>query len=158
MSTTKTLANCTLKEFLQQANRIRKEVETLFKAAKIKDIRKHLPVFKGDETPEEKAEMVKEQGEKNLSDIYKTRASFYSTEGSSLCIRAMIFMAMQYSGGKKKILAGRNAHKTLLSALALCDIQADWLYGDDLYSCNITASELEKSLECMLRVPIISEI
>lgn len=69
MSTTKTLANCTLKEFLQQANRIRKDVETLFKAAKIKDIRKHLPVFKGDETPEEKAEMVKEQGKKNLSDI-----------------------------------------------------------------------------------------
>lgn len=69
MSITKTLANCTLKEFLQQANRIRKEVETLFKAAKIKDIRKHLPVFKGDETPEEKAEMIKEQGKKNLSDI-----------------------------------------------------------------------------------------
>ena len=69
MSTTKTLANCTLKEFLQQANRIRKEVEALFKAAKIKDIRKHLPAFKGDETPEEKAEMVKEQGKKNLSDI-----------------------------------------------------------------------------------------
>lgn len=69
MSTTKTLANCTLKEFLQQANRIRKEVETLFKAAKIKDIRKHLPVFKGDETPEEKAEMINEQGKKNLSDI-----------------------------------------------------------------------------------------
>lgn len=69
MSTTKTLANCTLKEFLQQANRIRKDVETLFKAAKIKDIRKHLPVFKGDETPEEKAEIVKEQGKKNLSDI-----------------------------------------------------------------------------------------
>ena len=35
----------------------------------IEDIRKHLPVFKGDETPEEEAEMVKEQGKKNLSDI-----------------------------------------------------------------------------------------
>lgn len=69
MSTTKSLANCTLKEFLQQANRIRKEVEALFKAAKIKDIRKHLPVFKGDETPEEKMEMINEQGKKNLSDI-----------------------------------------------------------------------------------------
>lgn len=94
------------------------------------------------------ADGIIRDSEKNLSDIYNTRASFYSTEGSSLCIRAMIFMAMQYSGGKKKILAGRNAHKTLLSALALCDIQADWLYGGDLYSCNITASELEKSLEC----------
>ena len=86
------------------------------------------------------------ESEKNLSDIYNTRASFYSTEGSSLCIRAMIFMAMQYSDGKKKILAGRNAHKTLLSALALCDIDADWLYGDDLYSGNITASDLENAL------------
>lgn len=86
------------------------------------------------------------ESEKNLSDIYNTRASFYSTEGSSLCIRAMIFMAMQYSDGRKKILAGRNAHKTLLSALALCDLEADWLYGEDLYSCNITASDLEKAL------------
>ena len=59
----------------------------------------------------------------------------------------MIFMAMQYSDGKKKILAGRNAHKTLLSALSLCDLDVDWLYGDDLYSCNITSSDLEKALE-----------
>lgn len=87
------------------------------------------------------------ESEKNLSDIYDTRASFYSTDGSSLCIRAMIFMAMQYADGRKKILAGRNSHKTLLSALALCDLEADWLYGDDLYSCSITASDLEKALE-----------
>lgn len=86
------------------------------------------------------------ESEKNLSDIYGTRASFYSTEGSSLCIRAMIFMAMQYAHGKKKILAGRNAHKTLLSALALCDAEADWLYGDSLYSCNITPEALDKAL------------
>lgn len=86
------------------------------------------------------------ESEKNLSYIYKTRASFYSTEGSSLCIRAMVFLAMQYSGGKKKILAGRNAHKSFLSALALCDVEADWLYGDNLYSCNITAEALDKAL------------
>ena len=88
------------------------------------------------------------ESEKNLTDIYNTRASFYSTEGSSLCIRAMVFMAMQYADGKKKILAGRNAHKTFLSALALCDLEADWLYGSDLYSCKITADELDKALEC----------
>ena len=87
------------------------------------------------------------ESEKNLTDIYNTRASFYSTEGSSLCIRAMIFMAYQYSRGRKKILAGRNAHKTLLSALALCDIEADWIYGDDLYSCKISPEELDKKLD-----------
>ena len=86
------------------------------------------------------------ESEKNLSDIYNTRASFYSTEGSSLCIRAMVFLAMQHANGKKKILAGRNAHKSFLSALALCDVDADWLYGDDLYSCKITPEALDKAL------------
>lgn len=87
------------------------------------------------------------ESEKNLSAIYDTRASFYSTEGSSLCIRAMVFLAMQYGNGKKKILAGRNAHKSFLSALALCDADVDWLYGDNLYSCNITAEKLDAALE-----------
>ena len=82
-----------------------------------------------------------------LSDIYNTRASFYSTEGSSLCIRAMVFLSKQYSGTKKKLLAGRNAHKSFVSALALCDAEADWLYGEDLYSCNITPALVEASLK-----------
>ena len=92
------------------------------------------------------ADGIISESEKNLTDIYNTRASFYSTEGSSLCIRTMIYLAQQYSGGKKKILAGRNAHKTLLSALALCDVEADWLHGSDLYSCNVTADMLEEEL------------
>ena len=92
------------------------------------------------------ADGIIHDSEKNLSNIYNTRASFYSTEGSSLCIRAMIFMAMQYSDGKKKILAGRNAHKTFLSALALCDVEADWLFGEDLYSCKVSPEELDRAL------------
>ena len=86
------------------------------------------------------------ESERNLSQIFGTRASFYSTEGSSLCIRAMVFLAKQYSKGRKKILAGRNAHKSFLSALSLCDVEADWLYGDSLYSCNITSQKLEAAL------------
>ncbi len=92
------------------------------------------------------AEGIIAESEKNLSYIYNTRASFYSTEGSSLCIRAIVYLAMQYSDGKKKILAGRNAHKSFLSAIALCDADVDWLYGDNLYSCNITAKDLEQAL------------
>ena len=66
---TKTLANCTLKEFLKQANRIRHEVEDLFTAANIKEIRKNIPTFTGEETEEEKAEIIRQQGRKNISDI-----------------------------------------------------------------------------------------
>ena len=66
---TKTLANCTVKEFLKQANRIRHEVEDLFKVANIKEIRKNIPTFTGEETEEEKAEIIRRQGRKNISDI-----------------------------------------------------------------------------------------
>lgn len=66
---TKTLANCTLKEFLKQANKIRHEVEDLFTVANIKEIRKNIPTFTGEETEEEKAEIIRQQGRKNISDI-----------------------------------------------------------------------------------------
>lgn len=66
---TKTLANCTLKEFLKQANRIRHEVEDLFTVANIREIRKNIPTFTGEETEEEKAEIIRRQGRKNISDI-----------------------------------------------------------------------------------------
>lgn len=66
---TKTLANCTLKEFLKQANKIRHEVEGLFIAADIKNIRQKIPKFTGEETEKEKAEIIRNQGKKNLSEI-----------------------------------------------------------------------------------------
>lgn len=65
----KTLANCTLKEFLKQVNKIRHEVEDLFTTANIKEIRKNIPTFSGKETEEEKAEIIRQQGRKNISDI-----------------------------------------------------------------------------------------
>lgn len=65
----KTLANCTVKEFLKQINKIRHEVEDLFTAANIKEIRKNIPTFSGEETEEQKAEIIREQGRKNISDI-----------------------------------------------------------------------------------------
>ena len=65
----KTLANCNLKEFLQQANKIRHKAADFYEIIGISDIRKIMPVFKGNETPEEKAKMLNEQGKKNLSAI-----------------------------------------------------------------------------------------
>ncbi len=76
--------------------------------------------------------------------------TYYSTEGSSQCIRAMLHLAMQSakSNGKKPlILAGRNAHKAFLSAAALVDFDIEWLYGNDSYlSCEITAEEVEEKI------------
>lgn len=84
--------------------------------------------------------------------------TFYSTEGSSLCIRAMLFLALknrENQTGRPFVLAGRNAHKSFLSAVGLLDIDVKWLYPDqfDSYlSCFVTAKTVEKALcECEIK-------
>lgn len=77
--------------------------------------------------------------------------TLYSTEGSSLCIRAMLLLALQNcckAGERLRVLAGRNAHKTFLGACALLDLDVDWLTGDGSYlSCNLTAAQVEAAIE-----------
>lgn len=76
--------------------------------------------------------------------------TYYSTEGSSLCIRAMLYLTALYAkhkGERTTVLAGRNAHKTFLSVVALLDIDVEWLYPEQnssYVSCPITAGYLEK--------------
>ena len=99
------------------------------------------------------------ESEKNASALFGSE-TFYSTEGSSLCIRAMVYMLSLYAkeiGRKPLILSGRNAHKTFLSALALTDTDVFWIYPkkDESYlSCSVTASELEDIFKNSSELPI----
>ena len=74
--------------------------------------------------------------------------TFYSTEGSSLCIRAMLYLVALHArsrGHRPRILAGRNVHKSFVSAVALLDIAVSWLYprAEEAYlSWTVTPSEL----------------
>ena len=65
----KTLANCTLKEFLQQTNKIRHKAADFYNIIGITDIRKTMPTLTGKETPEEAEKKRIEQGKKNISAI-----------------------------------------------------------------------------------------
>ncbi len=87
------------------------------------------------------------ESEEIASDIFGC-PTFYSTEGSSQCIRAMVHLAMLWAkrqGRKPVIAAGRNAHKAFLSAAALLDVDVRWLYGrqDSYLSCHLTVEDLE---------------
>ena len=85
--------------------------------------------------------------------------TFYSCEGSSLSIRAMIRLIGEYAyskGERPFILAGRNAHKSFLSAIALLDVETQWLYPtkqESYLSCAVTAQDLEKTLSSMQVAP-----
>ena len=54
MAEIKTLANCSLREFLAQTNKIRKDAAEFLELTKISKIRQHVPAFTGEETEEEK--------------------------------------------------------------------------------------------------------
>lgn len=85
--------------------------------------------------------------------------TFYSAEGSSLCIRAMLYLVAQYSKTRKdkcKILATRNAHKVFLNTAALLDIEIEWIYpacGETYLSCSVDPARLEKALESSAAKP-----
>ena len=69
------------------------------------------------------AEGIIEESQNNVSALFSTKATFYSCEGSSLCIRAMLYLALIASGKKsRRVVAARNVHKTFLSATALLDL------------------------------------
>lgn len=92
--------------------------------------------------------IIKESRE-NASRLFKSGASFYSTEGSSLSIRAMLYLILMHAKGEGKrplILAARNAHKVFSSASALLDIDIDWILpksGDSLISCTVEPDRLD---------------
>ena len=128
--------------------------------AKKEVLRLHMPGHKGlgdvekyDITEIEGADVlynakgIIKESEDNASSLFGTAKTLYSTEGSSLCIRAMLFLAKLY-GKKPLIAAGRNAHKAFMSAAALCDFEVDWLCPENagVISCEITPGFLENYL------------
>ena len=77
--------------------------------------------------------------------------TFYSCEGSSLCIRAMLYLILSYAkdmGRGARVLAARNAHKTFIGAAALLGIEVDWMVGSGSYlSSAITAEDVAEYLD-----------
>ncbi len=99
------------------------------------------------------------ESRKNASALFGSKDTYYSTEGSSLCIRAMLYLVKLYAlqnGKNPLIFAGRNAHKVFMTASALLDIRVQWLsnFEDNLLSCNITAQYLDKVLCSAAEKPV----
>ena len=98
------------------------------------------------------ADGIIRQSEENASELFGC-PTFYSTEGSSQCIRAMLYLAALHAKGQGKrplIAAGRNAHKTFLTGAALLDLDVRWLYPKEVgsyLSCGLTARDVEAVLE-----------
>ena len=97
------------------------------------------------------AEGVIAESECNAAELFGAGATFYSCEGATLPIKAMLALAVQNApknGTRPRILATRNAHKSFLYGCGLLDIDVDWLYGNGthLCECRVDAEELNAAL------------
>ena len=101
------------------------------------------------------AEGIIAQSEANATGLFGSGRTVFSTEGSSQCIRAMLYLALtnRSKGAKPVVVAARNVHKAFVYACALLDLDVVWLApeGDarSLCSCRITAETLERTLREM---------
>ncbi len=88
------------------------------------------------------------ESENNASSLFATAHSYYSTEGSTLAIKAMLALATQdrfSSQGRPLILAARNAHKAFIAACALLDLDVEWMFPKEfthLCECLLSADEV----------------
>ena len=104
------------------------------------------------------ADGIIKESEDLASSLFHTAHTFYSAEGSSLAIKAMLALAVQQSGSSERplMLAARNAHKAFLYGAALLDIEVEWIYPEPfehLCSCEITADLLRSHLRNMQKKP-----
>lgn len=92
--------------------------------------------------------------EENAAALFGAARTLFSTEGSSQCIRAMLFLCLtcRARGAKPVVVAARNAHKAFVFAAALLDIEVVWLYParmSSLCACAVPPEQLTQTLEAM---------
>ncbi len=99
------------------------------------------------------------ESQQNTAALFGSRLTLYSTEGSSLCIRAMVYLALleaRRRGRAPVLLAARNCHKAFLSALAHSGMDVQWLWSDEadgIVSCNVSPDALRHALSACKTKP-----
>lgn len=78
------------------------------------------------------------KSEENASRLFKTKATFYSAQGSTLCIQAMLTLMKQEN---RRIIAIRNSHRAFLNACVLLDLDVEWIYPN--YENSILSGEID---------------
>lgn len=135
-------------------------------------VRLHMPGHKGKISGFEKditeisgadslfdASGIIDESEKNLSTLYNTNFSLYSTEGSTLAIKTMLALVYKYAkdkGEKPLVLADRNAHGSFLYGVGLLNLDVEWLgERNNLFSSSLSGLTLEKKLSAMQQKPTV---
>lgn len=100
------------------------------------------------------ADGIIDESEQNASRLFGTAHSFYSTEGSTLAIKAMLSLAITAwrrasKQARPTVLAARNVHKAFIYAAAWLDFDVKWLLPEEashLCACNVSKEAVGAAL------------
>lgn len=92
------------------------------------------------------------ESEANATKIFDSGRTLFSTEGSSQCIRAMLYLTMFGKRGKRPVIAAsRNVHKAFIYAATLLDFDVVWLWPEktnfSICSCYISKEQVACALQ-----------
>lgn len=80
----KNLANCSVREFLAQTNKIRKSVSNWLNLTKVMEIRQHIPDVPEGTSDEEKKALMEAQVKKNLAEMMDAILEKYPEETAEI--------------------------------------------------------------------------
>ena len=100
------------------------------------------------------------ESQQNAASLFGSAVTLYSTEGSSLAIRAMLYLTVllsrQQRASRPLVLAARGVHQSFVSAAALLGVDVRWIYpdcSDGLFGRPITPKALDEVLLSMPERP-----
>ena len=96
------------------------------------------------------AEGIIRRSESYAGELFGSGRTVYSTEGSSQCIRAMLYLALTCGNGSRTVVAARNVHRAFVYAAALLDFEIVWLWPErssSLCGCPVSPDTLGRTLE-----------
>ena len=94
------------------------------------------------------------ESEKNASLLFNTAHTFYTTQGSTTAIYAMLALVKKTDA---TVLAARNVHKSFIQGCALLDLDVEWILEDEnstLLKCEVTAKTVEDKILSMAKKPV----
>ena len=97
-----------------------------------------------------------DESENNATELFGTAHSFYSTEGSTLSIKAMLAIIKKISPKDSYILAARNVHKAFIYACGLLDIDVEWIFSENaehFCDCTVDPNRLKDMLKSAKKLP-----
>lgn len=92
------------------------------------------------------------ESERSAGGLFGSGRTLYATEGSSQCIRAMLYLTLtcRPAGAAPVVVAARNVHKAFVYAAALLDVEVVWLWPEggsrSICGCPVSPAALEKTL------------